>query len=169
MARLVALNVDVQYRIIGEGPLLVSLQQLATELHLGDRVSFLGTRTSDEVAGELARAHVFVAPSVTSKDGDMEGIPTVLMEAMATGLPVVSTLHSGIAELVDDGVSGKLVAERDVDGLAMAIQELAASADRWPVIGAAGREKVLREFNSRTLNVRLENLFENALQGSVCP
>jgi len=163
MARLVALNVDVQYRIVGDGPLLASLQQLTSELNLGDHVSFLGTRTSDEVAGELAQAHLFIAPSVTSQDGDMEGIPTVLMEAMASGLPVISTLHSGIAELVDDGVSGKLVAERDVDGLAQAVRELATNVDRWPVIGAAGREKVLREFNSKILNSRLERLFESTM------
>ncbi|HEB87286.1 MAG TPA: glycosyltransferase, partial [Gammaproteobacteria bacterium] len=104
--------------------------------------------------------HLFMAPSVTSQSGDMEGIPTVLMEAMATGLPVISTLHSGIAELVDDGVSGRLVAERDVDGLAEAIRELAANVGHWPAIGTAGREKVLGEFNSKTLNIQLEHLFE---------
>jgi len=166
MHRLVALNIVVQYRIIGDGELLESLQQLTSELHLEGCVSFLGTKTSDEVTEELTRAHLFMAPSVTSQSGDMEGIPTVLMEAMATGLPVISTLHSGIAELVDEGVSGKLVAERDVDGLAEAIQELAANARSWPALGTAGREKVLGEFNSKTLNIQLEHLFEGAAPGA---
>ncbi len=166
MAALVALDVDVRYRIIGDGPLAVLLQQITSDLHLGDHVSFLGTRTSDEVAGELAQAHLFIAPSVTSRDGDMEGIPTVLMEAMATGLPVISTSHSGIPELVEDGISGKLVGERDVDGLAQAIRELVARADDWPAMGMAGREKVLREFNIERLNGKLERLFEGIVRDS---
>ncbi|HED13223.1 MAG TPA: colanic acid biosynthesis glycosyltransferase WcaL [Gammaproteobacteria bacterium] len=169
LARPDVLNLNVHYRIIGDGPLSASLRQLVTDMRLQDRVSFLGTKTSEEVASELSHAHLFIAPSVTSESGDMEGIPTVLMEAMATGLPVISTLHSGIAELVDDGVSGKLVAERDVAGLAEAIRELTVNVDSWPVIGAAGREKVLREFNSSTLNSRLEHLFESAVQGRTSP
>ena len=158
-ARLFDLKLNFQYRIIGDGPLLSTLKQLVSDKQLDGYVSFLGTKTSNEVADELSRAHVFLAPSVTSRSGDMEGIPTVLMEAMATGLPVISTLHSGIPELVEDGVSGKLVGERDVPALAQAIQEIAANVERWPAMGSAGHQKVLEEFDIRKLNRQLEGLF----------
>ena len=160
MARLVASEVKVQYRIIGDGPLLAPLKQLVSEMHLHEHIVFLGAKTSDEVIHELSGAHLFLAPSVTSYCGDMEGIPTVLMEAMAAGLPVISTLHSGIPELVEDGVSGKLVGERDVQALAQAMRELVANVEQWPAMGAAGREKVLREFNIKKLNERLDHTFE---------
>ena len=91
LAKLVALKLNVQYRIIGGGPLSAPLKQLVSDTQLNGHVNFLGAKTSEEVADELSRAHVFLAPSVTSRSGDMEGIPTVLMEAMATGLPVIST------------------------------------------------------------------------------
>jgi colanic acid/amylovoran biosynthesis glycosyltransferase len=160
VARLVASGSNIQYRIIGDGPLLAPLKQLVGEMCLHEHIIFLGTKTSDEVRQELSRAHLFLAPSVTSISGDMEGIPTVLMEAMATGLPVMSTLHSGIPELVEDGVSGKLVGERDVQALAQAMQELVANVQYWPAMGSAGREIVLGEFNIKKLNERLEHLFE---------
>lgn len=167
MARLVIMNVDVRYRIIGSGPLEASLRQLTSELGLANRIEFLGTKTSGEIAEELTQAQLFLAPSTTSGDGDMEGIPTVLMEAMATGLPVISTYHSGIPELVEDGISGKLVPERDVESLAQAIKSLIDDVDHWSVIGKAGRGKVLKEFNAKALNHRLEQLFENVAESGV--
>jgi len=163
LALLVAAGSRIRYRVIGNGPLLGSLDQLATELHLSDFVTFTGVKTSDEVADELRRAHVFLAPSVTSRSGDMEGIPTVLMEAMATGMPVISTLHSGIPELVEDGVSGRLVAERDVDALAGAIRDVIHDTADWTPMGTAGRRKVLQEFNIAKLSEQLEHYF-----GALC-
>ena len=102
-----------------------------------------------------------------SQTGDMEGIPTVLMEAMATGLPVISTFHSGVPELVEDGVSGVLVGERDVCALSQAIQKLMDSVERWPIMGKSGREKVLKEFNIKKLNEQLEHIFEGAVSGKI--
>jgi colanic acid/amylovoran biosynthesis glycosyltransferase len=160
MARLVASEMNVQYRVVGDGPLLAPLKQLVSEMQLHEHITFLGEKTSDEVCHELSNAHLFLAPSVTGSSGDMEGIPTVLMEAMAAGLPVISTLHSGIPELVEDGVSGRLVGERDEQALAQAIQELVDDVEQWPAMGSAGREKVLREFNIKKLNERLDHLFE---------
>jgi colanic acid/amylovoran biosynthesis glycosyltransferase len=83
----------------------------------------------------------------------------VLMEAMATGLPVISTLHSGIPELVEDGVSGKMVGERDVPALAQAIQQITTNVENWVAMGTAGRQKVLEEFNMEKLNSQLEDTF----------
>jgi len=169
MVEVVASGKPVAYRIIGDGPLLAPLKDLVTQLKLSDHISFLGTKTSDEVANELGRAHIFLAPSVTGSSGDMEGIPTVLMEAMATGMPVISTLHSGIPELVEDGVSGRLVGERDVEALASAIRALMDESSRWPAMGQVGRKKVLEEFNIRTLVCQLEDAFDQLSPGRTAP
>jgi colanic acid/amylovoran biosynthesis glycosyltransferase len=106
---------------------------------------------------------LFLLPSVRASDGDEEGTPTVLMEAMACGLPVLSTVHSGIPELVEDGVSGWLVPERDVAALADRIQWMLDHPDRWAAMGRAGRAKVEREFNIDTLNDRLVELYRGVL------
>ena len=93
------------------------LQQLIHDLGVTRAVKLLGWKQQGEILESFYQAHLFLAPSVTAKDGDQEGTPTVLLQAMATGLPVVSTVHSGIPEMVQDGVSGFLVPERDVDAL----------------------------------------------------
>lgn len=160
MVEVVASGKPVAYRIIGDGPLLEPLKDLVAQLKLNDHVSFLGTKTSEEVMEELSGAQLFLAPSVESDNGDMEGIPTVLMEAMATGMPVISTWHSGIPELVEDGVSGTLVGEREVSNLAFAIVTLMDSPERWAAMGQFGRQKVLEEFNIQTLNTQLDTAFK---------
>ena len=116
----------------------------------------------------LRRAHLALAPSVTGMDGDQEGIPVFLMEAMATGLPVVSTRHSGIPELVEDGVSGRLVAERDAEALADAMEQLIRQPERWPAMGVAGRKRVLESFEINALNDRLVARFSALLAGGQC-
>jgi len=161
LAILVSAGRNVQYHIIGDGPLLESLLELVAEEKLNNHVSFLGTKTNDEVAYELDKADIFLAPSVTSRSGDMEGIPTVIMEALAMGMPVVSTRHSGIPELVEDGISGRLVAERDVVELAAVIEVFLDDPGSWATMGRAGWKKVLEEFNIRTLNKQLLDVFEN--------
>ena len=107
--------------------------------------------------------HVFLLPSVTSSDGAQEGIPGSVREAMATGMPVVSTMHSGIPELVADGVSGFLVSERDVDALAGRLHDLVTHSEWWSVMGRRGREHVERHFEICRLNRRLEALYRHVL------
>ena len=92
----------------------------------------------------MADSDILLAPSVTSKDGDQEGIPVVLMEAFANGLPVISTYHSGIPELVQDGISGFLVPERDVDALKEKINQLILQSELRSRMGLAGRKYVER-------------------------
>jgi len=111
----------------------------------------------------LEGAEIFILPSVTAGDGDMEGIPVSLMEAMARGMPVISTYHSGIPELVEDGVSGFLVPERDVVALARAIQRTVENGSTWPEIGRAGRCIVEDNFNRRKLGLRLIEHYRNLL------
>ena len=108
LARAVERFPKLEYIIIGDGPLRKDIGDLIESLNMGRYVKLLGWRPKEEVAGFMKAADIFLAPSVTANDGDQEGIPVALMEAMAVGLPVVSTYHSGIPELVKDAVSGIL-------------------------------------------------------------
>jgi colanic acid/amylovoran biosynthesis glycosyltransferase len=149
--------------IIGEGPDEAALKAEATRLGLNDRVRFHGGLPHRQTLEILREATIFVLPSVTAKDGDMEGIPVSIMEAMALGLPVVSTFHSGIPELVEDGISGRLVPERDSAALAEAIASVMATPERHQAFARAGRRKVEKAFDRRTLNAQLKNLYINVL------
>ncbi|HEU4643494.1 MAG TPA: glycosyltransferase [Gemmatimonadaceae bacterium] len=148
VAALRAQGLQVEYRVIGEGPLQAELEGLIVELGAGSYVHLLGSRTQDAVRAELMASHIFLAPSVTAANGDMEGIPVSLMEAMATGMPVISTRHSGIPELVEDGVSGFLVPERDVPALSDILAHLARNRVRWRELAHRAREAVLRDFDA---------------------
>jgi glycosyltransferase involved in cell wall biosynthesis len=140
-------RVDVVCRFIGDGPDREALQARIDGYGLGDRVVLAGRMTTDAVVAELAGADVLVAASVPTKGGKREGIPVVLMEAMASGLPVVASRLSGIPELVADGVSGLLVPPGDAHALADALATLAEDPDLRRRLGAAGRDTVLDDFD----------------------
>lgn len=146
------------FTIVGDGPLRASLERRVTKLGLDDEVTFTGGLPRDRVVEQYRAHHLFVLPSVTSSTGDQEGVPTVLMEAMARGLVAVSTLHSGIPELVEDGVGGRLVPEHDATALASAIRELAERPQDWPPMQRSARAKVEAEFEINKLNDRLATL-----------
>ena len=152
-------GIDVQCDIIGHGPMHDELAELIRERSPGN-VRLLGPRAQEEVTHMMAEASLFVLPSIVAPDGQMEGIPVALMEAMATGRAVVSTSISGIRELVEHGVSGLLVPPADARALAGAIRELLADPERARRMGERGREKVRAEFTLsecvRQLNARLE-------------
>ena len=154
-------DLPLRYRIIGDGPLRGELEALAAELGVAEVVEFLGWQDQDEVARILAESHLFTLPSVTASNGDMEGIPVALMEAMACGMPVLATHHSGNDELIDDGESGFLVAEHDHAALADRLEELVRAPERWEEMGRAGQRKVASEFDVDVNNERLERLFES--------
>lgn len=164
VARLVRGGRRVSYVIAGDGVLRPDLDQLIEELGLSAQVHILGWVDEEQVTRLLNEAHILVAPSATAGDGDQEGIPNVLKEAMATGLPVVSTRHGGIPELVEDGVSGFLVAERNVDALTDRLAYLIDHSDLWPAMGRAGRLKVEREFDLERLNDALVELYRRLLR-----
>ncbi|MGD1019104.1 MAG: glycosyltransferase [Verrucomicrobiia bacterium] len=152
-------RVAAEYRIIGDGPLRASLEELARHLGIHDRVSFLGTGRKQDVQREMARADVFVLSSVTASDGNQEGLPVSLIEAQAMGLPVVSTHHAGIPELVVDGVTGFLVREKDVAGLARNLEKLLSDARLRQQFSVNARERVCREFDIDRLNDKLTDVF----------
>ena len=146
----------VEYTVVGDGALRPQLESLARELGVADRVHFAGWKQQREVRDLLDASDVLVAASVTAKSGDQEGIPNAVKEGKALGLPVVSTRHSGIPELVDDGSNGLLVPERDADALAAAFRTLLANPGLWATMGHSAREKVEREYDIEKLNDRLE-------------
>jgi colanic acid/amylovoran biosynthesis glycosyltransferase len=155
VARLAAQGRAVRYTIVGDGPERRRLETLAADLGLGPSVEFLGWRVCEEILALMLDHHVLLAPSVTDRGGDMEGIPVTIMEAMATGMPVISTWHSGIPELVQNGVTGSLVDERDVDALADAVNRLADHADVWEELGRRARARIERDYNLTIQHTRL--------------
>ncbi len=163
VAKLIERGFDVDYSILGDGPLRSSLEELITKLNLGHCVHLDGWQEQDEVVARLGQAHVLLCPSVTAASGDMEGLPVALMEALAQGLPVVSTYHSGIPELIEDGKTGLLVEERDYQSLADKLAELLEHPAWWPDFTQAGRQRVSDEFEIDKLNSGLESIFEGLL------
>ena len=161
-------GLDIALDIVGDGPMRSSLQALIAELGMNNTVRIIGARSRDEVARAMGAAHLFAAPSVTAADGDMEGIPVALMEAMASGVPVVATRHSGIPELVEDKVSGLLVPERDTDALADALRWLVDHPERWLLMALAAHDAIERNFNNARLNDELVTLLERA-RGTKAP
>ncbi len=156
-------GVSVEYRVLGDGPRRDRLDALAQELGIGDRVILQGRHGQEKVRDVLDASDVLVAASVTAADGDEEGIPNVLKEAMASGMPVVATRHAGIPEVVEDGVSGLLVPERDAAALADALERLAREPGRWAAMGRAGRAKIELEYDIHRLNDRLAGLLQNLI------
>jgi colanic acid/amylovoran biosynthesis glycosyltransferase len=155
---------NIEYTIIGDGPLKESLKLLAKDLGIQNSVQMIGSQPQHRVVEFLEKSHLFMLPSVTAANGDQEGIPVVLMEAMAMGLPVVSTLHSGIPELVEDGVSGFLVSEKDVTALFKKLKYLAENPSRYAEMGHHGRQMVEKNYNISLLNDKLVDIFNRLMR-----
>lgn len=133
--------------IIGEGPMRASLERLALQLGIDERVRFLGAQPPEIVAQWMRRAALLAVPSLTARDGDAEGLPNVAVEAAASGLPVVGSDHAGIPEAVIDGQTGFIIAEGEVEPLATRITELLGDVDLRRRMGAAGRAQAEIRFD----------------------
>ena len=144
--------------IVGHGPMRDELAAMIRERGLEEDVVLAGPRPQEEVARMMSEAALFVLPSIVAPDGQMEGIPVALMEALASGRAVVSTTLSGIPELVENGESGLLVAPADATAFADAIRTLLAERERARAMGMHGREKVRAEFDLRDCVRRLVGL-----------
>lgn len=164
VSRLLSKGEKIEYTVAGEGMLRENLQQLIVRMGIEGQVKLVGSKTHEEVKALLEESHVLVAPSLTSDSGDQEGIPNVIKEAMASGLPVISTFHSGIPELVTDGVSGLLVPERDAVSIADALAYLIRHPDICNAMGEAGRKHVEQKFDTNALNKKLEELWRGLMQ-----
>jgi glycosyltransferase involved in cell wall biosynthesis len=146
-ADLAGRGLDFGVRFIGDGPDRDELERLAASLGVADRIEFLGLRKRAEVVALLADTDVLVAPSVPTAGGKREGLPVVLIEAMAAGVPVVASHLSGIPELVENDVTGLTVPPGDSRAIADGIARLAADPALRSRLAAAGRERVARDFD----------------------
>jgi colanic acid/amylovoran biosynthesis glycosyltransferase len=142
-------RIELACKIVGDGPDRKSLSRQIAAAGLAEHVTLLGRRDRTEVAELLRTANVLAAPSVPTRSGKREGIPVVLMEAMASGIPVVASGISGIPELVQDGLTGLLVPPGDSEALARALSRLHDDSLLRRELGLAGREKVVEEFDVR--------------------
>lgn len=156
-----------QCRIIGElGDQYVPLQQLRQRLGLEDCVALGGPITHEGLAAIYQQSDIFALPCQVLGNGDRDGIPNVLMEAMASGLAVVSSSISGIPELIESGKDGVLVAEKDSAALADALQSLMVDPQLRARLGEQARATICREFDARHTNQRLFQLFEACIDSS---
>lgn len=158
---------DTMLRMIGDGDLLPECARLVDALGLKASVQFLGAVPHEQVKEEMTRANVFVQHSRTAPDGDEEGTPVTLMEAGATGLPVVSTYHAGIPDLVIDGVTGLLVEENDVEGMAGSMMRLVEDEDLRDRLGKAAAARVRFYFDAAKLSLRVRAIADWVLEDSI--
>ena len=139
--------------------MLGELQRLARELNVEARVSFTGFISQEQLRETYYRSHIFLHPSQTGHDGNQEGIPNSMLEAMASGLPVFATQHGGIPEAIENGVSGVLVPERDHEALARELLNAAEDPALLSQIARTGAEVVRKNFDLQTQAQRLEEIY----------
>ncbi len=147
------------YTIAGDGPLHEALQARVRELRLEAEVRFLGWQDAASVRALLQEADVLLAPSILADNGDEEGVPVVIMEAMAAGVPVVTTATGGIGELVADGKNGFIVPEKDGVALAAMLKRVCRDALQTTAVVGAARRAIEQRHNIKTLNIVLEHIF----------
>ncbi|MDJ0679231.1 MAG: glycosyltransferase [Xenococcaceae cyanobacterium MO_167.B52] len=163
IAQLIPTHPHLSYKVIGEGHLRSHFTQLIQELKLTENVELMGWCNETEIVEILKHTHIFVAPSITATDGNQDAPINVLKEAMAIGLPVISTYHGGIPELVEDGISGFLVPERDVQALVDKLSYLIKHPEKWSAMGKAGRDSVLKNYNLTLLNDDLVKVYRTLI------
>jgi len=165
VAKLLPLYPDIEYAVAGDGPLKGELQALIDGFGCARRIKLLGWKDQDEILGLMREADILLAPSITGSNGAKEGIPVVLMEALAQGIPVVSTFHSGIPEIITDNKTGFLVTERDVDGLASKLESLLTDPELRARMGREGRAAVEADYDVKKLTRRLEAVLMALVSG----
>lgn len=156
---------DVELVIIGDGPLRLQLEDLAASSL--KRYQFLGLQPPQVVKSWMNRSLMLAAPSVTASTGDSEGLPTVVVEAQAMGLPVVGSVHAGIPQAVVHGETGFLAAERDWKSLAEHILQLLKDPILWQSFSCNGQQRVRNLFDLRKQNQALEGIYEAVLRQEV--
>ena len=156
---------NARLRMIGGGPLMPFCRQLVQQMRLEHAVTLLGVQSHEVVRAEMKAARGFVQHSVTAADGDEEGTPCSIMEAGASGLPVVATRNAGIPDVVVDGETGFLIDEHDVHAMAARMKQLIedpALADR---LGAAAQYRVREQFSQVRSLERLSSIIQSVLRG----
>jgi glycosyltransferase involved in cell wall biosynthesis len=154
---------EARLRMVGDGPLLDECRAQAAGLGLDGAVEFLGPRPHDEVQAEMRAARCFVQHSVEAPNGDCEGTPLGILEAGASGLPVVATRHAGIPDVVVEGETGLLVDERDARGMAEHMLRLARDPELAGRFGAAARRRVAENFSMEMSDRKLWSIIESCI------
>ena len=157
------LNPGALFTIAGEGPLRGELQNLARELGVLDHVRFVGFLSQSQLREQFYQSHIFLHPSAHGADGNQEGVPNSMLEAMASGLPVFATEHGGIPEAIDSGVNGVLVAEHDHAALAHALLDWTRRPEDLARLARAGADAVAAKFEQRAQVRALEDFYFEAL------
>ena len=148
-------GLDFHCRIVGQGKMRTKLLERITALGLRDKVKLMGVHTQTEIIERYAEADLFVLPCIVGRDGNRDGLPVSIVEALACGVPVIATPVSGIPEAVRDGENGLLVPENDADALAQAIRRLAEDRELRARLAGAARASVLDRFDQRASAARL--------------
>ncbi len=151
------------FTIAGEGPLRSELEARARELGIGDKVSFPSFVSQAQLRELFHRSHIFLHPSERGADGNQEGVPNSMLEAMASGLPVFATEHGGIPEAIEHGKSGILVRESDDDALTRALLDAVAHPDQLTAIARNGADSVRQKFEQTAQTRTLEDYYFEAI------
>jgi len=154
---------NATYTLAGDGPMRDELRQLAAELGIAQAVHFAGFLDQRQLNALYAASHLFLHPSETTANHDQEGVPNAMLEAMATGLPVVATLHGGIPEAVQHDASGLLVAERDHEALAAALLGITRDPEALFTMGEHASRSIHAEFEQQCAVARLESFYDEAV------
>jgi len=165
-AKFAARYPQATFTIAGEGPLRAELEAQAHALGLGDKVLFSGFVSQAQLRELFYHSHIFLHPSERGADGNQEGVPNSMLEAMASGLPVFATRHGGIPEAIEHGRSGILVAEGDGEALAGALMDAAANPERLTAIARSGSEAVRQKFEQSAQTRHLENYYLEAISSA---
>jgi colanic acid/amylovoran biosynthesis glycosyltransferase len=170
-SRLCSYYENIRLTVIGDALDSQSEQTIKDQLHsiveehnIKDKVYFLGHQSHETLINHYYRCHIFLSPSVQAADGDNEGgAPVSIIEASASGMPVISTTHCDIPSVITHGKSGFLVEERNVDSLIQALSYLIEHPDQWEIMGNAGRTHIEREFNIKITVPDLEKKYNSLL------
>lgn len=145
---------EARLRMVGGGELYFESRKLANELSIDKQVDFLEVLASEAVSREMSHARAFVQHSVTASNGETEGAPVAIMEAGATGLPVISTIHAGIPDIIINGETGILVEEGDIDGMAKAMIAMLKDPEKASEMGRKAHQHVQQYFSLQR-NIRI--------------
>jgi colanic acid/amylovoran biosynthesis glycosyltransferase len=156
---LVDSGLSIEYRIIGDGTLRGMLEEQTSRLELDSVVTFDGAVDSDRVIEILRDADILIAPSVVAPTGQTEGVPNVLKEAMASGVPAIGTNVGGVAELIDHGKNGFVVPQKDPNAIADCVRDIVMHPEKMPDILIQARQSVEEHYDLQVLNADLEKVY----------